>query len=136
MTTQTPTLAIEDDRPIKQAMWRGWRKRCAHCGDGHIMEGYLKVRDACPVCGEDMSHQRADDGPAYLTILLVGHILGFALHIGYVHLRPSPLVLAISLSVMAVALSLYLLPRLKGMLVAIQWSRRMHGFGSPAKSDT
>jgi uncharacterized protein (DUF983 family) len=29
-----------------------------------------------------------------------------------------------------VALSLYLLPRLKGVMVAIQWARRMHGFGT------
>ena len=27
------------------------------------------------------------------------------------------------------ALSLYLLPRLKGALVAVQWAKRMHGFG-------
>jgi uncharacterized protein (DUF983 family) len=28
-----------------------------------------------------------------------------------------------------VGLSLFLLPRLKGMVVAMQWARRMHGFG-------
>lgn len=33
-------------------------------------------------------------------------------------------------SVGCVALSLWLLPRLKGALVALQWSRRMHGFAS------
>jgi uncharacterized protein (DUF983 family) len=33
------------------------------------------------------------------------------------------------LTIVSVALSLYLLPRLKGLVVAIQWSRRMHGFG-------
>jgi uncharacterized protein (DUF983 family) len=31
-----------------------------------------------------------------------------------------------------VALSLYLLPRLKGVMIAIQWARRMHGFGAAA----
>jgi uncharacterized protein (DUF983 family) len=31
-----------------------------------------------------------------------------------------------------VALSLYLLPRLKGALVAVQWAKRMHGFGGRA----
>jgi uncharacterized protein (DUF983 family) len=29
-----------------------------------------------------------------------------------------------------VAMSLFLLPRLKGALVAIQWAKRMHGFGA------
>jgi uncharacterized protein (DUF983 family) len=33
------------------------------------------------------------------------------------------------LTIVCVTLSLYLLPRLKGMIVAIQWARRMHGFG-------
>ncbi|MGC1487796.1 MAG: DUF983 domain-containing protein, partial [Albidovulum sp.] len=29
-----------------------------------------------------------------------------------------------------VALSLLLLPRLKGALVSLQWAKRMHGFGA------
>ena len=31
--------------------------------------------------------------------------------------------------VATVALSLFLLPRLKGVMIAIQWAKRMHGFG-------
>ena len=27
------------------------------------------------------------------------------------------------------ALALYLLPRLKGVIIAVQWARYMHGFG-------
>ena len=34
---------------------------------------FLKVADRCPVCGEELFHQRADDFPAYLVIVLVGH---------------------------------------------------------------
>ena len=40
-----------------------------------MLRGYLKVRDECAVCGEELHHHRADDGPAYLTILLVGHLM-------------------------------------------------------------
>ena len=29
---------------------------------------------------------------------------------------------------LALGLSLWLLPRIKGAMVALQWSRRMHGF--------
>ena len=94
------------------------------------MRGYLKVREACPVCGEDLHHQRADDGPAYLTILIVGHILAPVLLFVYSKWRPEPLLLALMFSFGTVALSLYLLPRLKGGLVAFQWATRMHGFGS------
>jgi len=119
-----------DDRPMRPAIWRGFRRRCPHCGEGALFDGYLKVRDRCPVCREEFHHHRADDGPAYLTILVVGHLLAPMIHVIYSHFRPEPLVFATGLTVAAVAMSLWLLPRLKGVVVAIQWSRRMHGFGT------
>jgi uncharacterized protein (DUF983 family) len=121
---QNQGVLMEDDRPLGPAMLRGWRRKCPNCGTGPLLRGYLKVRDACPVCGEDLHHQRADDGPAYLTILIVGHLMAPAILIAFVRYRPDPLVLASVFSVATVALSLFLLPRLKGMLVGIQWARR------------
>lgn len=121
--------AAADDRPIRPAMLRGFRRRCPHCGQGMLFDGYLRVRDRCPVCLEEFHHQRADDGPAYLTILVVGHVLAPLIHVTYSSFRPDPLVMASGLTVLAVGLCLTLLPRLKGLMVAIQWSRRMHGFG-------
>jgi len=118
----------QTEREIKPAIWNGLRRRCPQCGDGALFDGYLKIVDQCPSCQEDLHHHRADDGPAYLTILIVAHILGFGMHIMWVHFRPDPFVMATILTVGAVALSLYLLPRLKGMIVAIQWAKRMHGF--------
>lgn len=121
-----------EERPVKKAMLRGWRRRCPSCGSGPMLRGYLKVRDTCPVCQEPLHHHRADDGPAYLTILVVGHIMAPLLHITFTHFRPEPLVLATVFSVGCVALSLFLLPRLKGSIVGLQWAKRMHGFGNPA----
>ncbi len=95
------------------------------------MSSYLKVRDTCVVCGEDLSHHRADDGPAYLTILVVGHLMAPLLHIVFVNFRPEPLVMATGFSIGCIALSLYLLPRFKGGIVGLQWAKRMHGFGRP-----
>ena len=43
--------------------------------------------------------------------------------------QPEPLVLFTCFAIGTVALSLYLLPRLKGALVGFQWARLMHGFG-------
>ncbi len=117
------------ERPMKPAIWHGLRRRCPNCGDGAMFEGYLKVADRCPVCQEELLHHRADDGPAYLTILLVAHILGFGMHFMWVQFRPDPFVMGTILAIGAVGLSLYLLPRLKGMVVGIQWAKRMHGFG-------
>jgi len=129
MTQTNPAPGDQEDRPTKPAMWRGFRQRCPACGQGRLFDGYLKVVDTCPVCEEDLSHQRADDGPAYLTILVVGHLMAPIIHVGFVQFRPEPLVMATVLTITAVALSLSLLPRLKGVVVAIQWARRMHGFG-------
>ena len=42
--------------------------------------------------------------------------------------EPDPLVVATIFTIGSVALSLYLLPRLKGAIVALQWAKRMHGF--------
>ena len=122
--------AQADDRPMRAAMLRGWRLRCPNCGEGRLLRGYLTVRDHCSVCGENLQHHRADDGPAYLTILIVGHLMAPLILISFIRFRPDPFVLASIFSIGTVALSLYLLPRLKGVLIAIQWARRMHGFGS------
>lgn len=121
--------AQPEDRPAWPAMWRGWQRKCPNCGGGPLMRGYLKVRDTCPVCDQALHHQRADDGPAYLTILIVGHVMAPLLIWAFTTFRPEPLVLASTFTVGTVALSLYLLPRLKGAMVGLQWAKRMHGFG-------
>ncbi len=126
--TETTMNLSESDRPMKPAMWRGWRRKCPSCGTGPLFKGYLKVRANCPVCDEDYTPQRADDGPAYLTILIVGHIMAPLILIAFIKYRPDPVILSSVFIVGCVALSLFLLPRLKGMLVAIQWAKRMHGF--------
>lgn len=118
------------ERELKPALMRGWRRKCPNCGSGHMLKGYLKVTDTCSVCNEPLHHHRADDGPAYLTILIVGHLMAPVILWAFVEFRPDPLVLASVFSVGCVALSLYLLPRLKGVIVALQWAKRMHGFGA------
>jgi len=129
----SPQTSAPSDRPVGPAVKNGWKCRCPACGLGDMMLGYLKVRDACPECGQEMGQKhRADDGPAYLTILIVGHILGPVLLWAFVEYRPNPWVMSIIFSIGVVAMSLWLLPRLKGMVVGLQWSRRMHGFkGEP-----
>ena len=129
------TSAETEDRPLGPALRRGWRCRCPNCGAGPMLRNYLKVRDNCPVCGEELFHQRADDGPAYLTILIVGHILAPLIYFIFEKYRPEPLVLASIFTTLTVALALFLLPRLKGVIVAIQWAKRMHGFGASPDPD-
>jgi uncharacterized protein (DUF983 family) len=125
----TDSVAQEEERELWPALIRGFRRKCPNCGSGPLLKSYLKVRDTCPVCREDFSHHRADDGPAYLTILIVGHLMAPTLLIVFTHYRPDPMVLFTIFAIGCVTLSLYLLPRLKGAIVAFQWARRMHGFG-------
>ncbi len=110
-------------------MRHGWRRHCPHCGTGALFQGFLTVRDHCATCGEDLSHQRADDGPAYATILIVGHVMAPLFLWVFFRWQPDPLVMSAIFGTGTVALSLFLLPRLKGVFVAIQWAKRMHGFG-------
>jgi uncharacterized protein (DUF983 family) len=116
------------ERPLWPALRRGFRRKCPRCGSGPLLRDYLKVRNTCPVCRQELFHHRADDGPAYLTIFLVGHIMAPGLHLAFVTWRPDPMTLFTIFAVGCVALSLYLLPRLKGAVVAFQWARRMGGF--------
>ncbi len=128
-----PEIMADNARELRPSMWRGWRRRCPNCGSGPLFSGYLKIRDECPVCEEKLYHHRADDGPAYLTILIVGHILAPTIFWAFVKFRPDPMVLATVFAIGSVTLALFLLPRIKGMIVGIQWAKNMHGFGDTAK---
>ncbi len=129
----TTDIQARDDhhsetRDLKPAVLNGLRLRCPKCGQGKLLHSYVKVNDHCSECQQPFHYQRADDGPAYLTILIVGHLMGFALHIAWVNWRPEPWVLATTLSAVAVVGALTLLPRMKGLMIAYQWAKRMHGF--------
>ncbi|MDO5630476.1 MAG: DUF983 domain-containing protein [Paracoccus sp. (in: a-proteobacteria)] len=132
-------MSGHSDTPERQtglAMRRGFMGKCPSCGEGRLLHSYLKVNDTCPACGEAMHHQRADDGPAYLTILIVSHLGAPLLLWVYMAFRPSPMTMLIGFSLASVALSLLLLPRIKGAMVGLQWARRMHGFGTSAEPDS
>ena len=119
---------LPDARPIFASMLRGAAHKCPACGVGAMFRRYLKVADACPHCGEELHHHRADDAPAYFTIVIVGHIvvgLVLAVEIAY---RPALWVHAALWLPLTVILTLVLLPSVKGALVGLQWALRMHGF--------
>lgn len=62
-------------RPYFASLWRGLRARCPCCGEGPLFYRYLKVEPVCQTCGHDLDRYPADDGPAYFTVLLVGHLV-------------------------------------------------------------
>ena len=120
-------------RPVGAAMRLGFRGRCPACGAGRLYRAYLKVVDKCEVCEEELHHQRADDAPAYMTIFVVGHfIVSGLLATEFVGPDLPFWVPALIWSALAVVASLWLLPRIKGGLIGLQWANRMHGFGGRA----
>lgn len=130
-TTQTWTATDNPALPkrdVWNAMARGMRCRCPNCGEGKIFRAFLKVADNCSVCGENLSHHRADDLPAYLVIVVVGHIVvPIALWIE-TNFAPAVLLqLAFYLPLTLIS-SLLLLQPIKGAVVGLQWAFRMHGF--------
>jgi uncharacterized protein (DUF983 family) len=132
-------LAISDTlpaaRPLGLAMRRGLAEKCPNCGKGRLFYAYLKVVPNCEACGEDLSHQRADDAPQYLTIAIVGHFIvaGILAFEDFWSGLPTALVVAVWCALALVA-SLALLPRMKGAMVGYQWALRMHGF-DPSNKD-
>jgi uncharacterized protein (DUF983 family) len=117
---------------LAQAMWRGFRLRCPCCDKGRLFGRFLKVVDRCEECGEDYSHQRADDFPAYIVIVIVGHLTVPAMLAVEVAYRP-PLWVHFSIWIPLIIVSaLTLLQPVKGAIVGLQWQMGMHGF-EPAK---
>jgi uncharacterized protein (DUF983 family) len=116
------------ERDLGRAMRRGWRGRCPACGGGPLFERYLKVRARCPSCSERLDVHTADDAPTWITILVVGHIIGPAMLTVWDLWNPPIWVHWTLWPTAALLLSLLLLPRFKGVIVGLQWAKRLAGF--------
>jgi uncharacterized protein (DUF983 family) len=124
----TRDAAIAEKRDVWTAMKRGFRGRCPRCGKGKLFRAFLKVDNHCSVCGLDFTPHRADDLPAYLVIVIVGHLLvPVILWVETTYAPPVALQLSIYLPFTLIA-SLSLLQPVKGAVVGMQWALRMHGF--------
>ncbi|ACI92907.1 zinc-finger protein [Afipia carboxidovorans OM5] len=131
-TTWTPAAAEPEKRDLWTAMLRGARGRCPNCGEGKLFRAFLKTHDHCSACGETFSHHRADDLPAYLVIVVVGHlVVPMILWTETNFAPPIPVQLAIYLP-FTLIMSLVLLQPIKGAVVGLQWALRMHGFDEGA----
>jgi uncharacterized protein (DUF983 family) len=134
-TRETNETAALEKRDLWLAMKRGFRSRCPRCGEGKLFRAFLKVDNSCSACGLDFTPHRADDLPAYLVIVIVGHIVvPLALLIETQFSPPVALQLAIYLP-LTLILSLMLLQPVKGTVVGLQWALRMHGFDETGYND-
>jgi uncharacterized protein (DUF983 family) len=136
ITEMASALAVsQPDRDVWPAIGNGLRGRCPACGVGRLFWAYLKVNDTCPSCGEQLHHHRADDFPPYLTIVVVGHVVGSLLLLTEEFWPDAPLWLhAVTWPTLILILSFWLLPVIKGGIIAYQWALRMHGFETALRS--
>lgn len=117
-----------EQRDLRTATIHGLKGQCPACGEAPLFARFLKPVAHCPACGQSWAHQRADDLPAYLVILILGHIL-------------VPIVVAVNLRYdmpmwiqmtlwpgLALVIALLMIQPAKGAVIALQWARRMHGF--------
>lgn len=112
---------------------RGLACRCPACGEGRAFRGFLKVADACAGCGQELHHHRADDLPPYLTIFVVGHLVGYGVLVTETSLAwPLWLTLAVWPAV-TLATTLALMQPVKGAVVGLQYALGMHGFAPGAE---
>ncbi|MCC8952989.1 DUF983 domain-containing protein [Bradyrhizobium sp. Pear77] len=124
------TIVMTETVSLPKAMWRGFTMKCPNCGRGHLFGRFLKVADHCEVCGEDFTPQRADDFPAYLVIVVVGHVVVPALlWMEMTYAPPAWLQLAIWLPFTLFS-ALGLLQPTKGAIVGLQWQLGMEGFAA------
>lgn len=99
----------------------GVRGLCPRCGQGHIFQGFLKLKPRCDVCGLDLSFADPADGPAFFSTMIMSFpVLGF---IWWLDATFEPAIwihLVVSLPLLLLACILPLRP-LKGWLVASQF---------------
>ncbi len=105
----------------KIILWRGVCERCPKCGQGRIFQSYLKQNESCTVCGENLARFRADDGPAWLTILIVGHVVvPTAIYFSMHDVLPDGIAISL-LFALTISVALLVLPRAKGVFISVLW---------------
>ncbi len=105
----------------RTAILRGFRHRCPRCGRGNLFRSYLKLSEQCAACGEALGALRADDGPAWATILIVGHLMVPFFLIAVRADAPEWVSFGVLIPA-TLLLTAALLPRFKGAFAAILWS--------------
>ena len=105
-----------------QSMLRGLKGRCPACGEGKLFSRYLKVQPTCSHCGLDLAKYPADDGPAYFTILIVGHLVVAPLLIFPVIWEASPAIVLPATLIPLAIVTLVLLHVTKGWFIGLLYA--------------
>jgi len=111
-------------QPTGLPISRGLRGRCPRCGEGHLFEGFLGLRQKCESCGLDYSFADAGDGPAVFVILIGGFIVVFAALFTEFMYQPPYWVHAALWLPLILLVTLAPLRLIKGLLIALQYHHK------------
>ncbi len=101
--------------------------KCPNCGKGRLFKGYLTHVTNCSVCDEHFGDIKPEDGPAWLTILIVGHILAPFLLAYDLDATWPEWISMVLWPLLALILVLIILPRAKGLFIAMIWRTQCSG---------
>lgn len=104
------------------------RCRCPRCGRGKLYGGLLKVADQCGECGLDLKAHEQGDGPATLSILFIGALVGIAASVVEVMLTPPFWVHAVLWTPLIIVGSLLSLRWIKAAIIAAQYQFKREDF--------
>lgn len=99
----------------------GFRGRCPRCGEGRIYTSFLKIGDQCGSCGLRFSFENVGDGAVPFLILIIGAIgVGLGAWVLFAFSTPIWVPILVTAPVV-ILLTLVLLPKAKGVLIALQY---------------
>ena len=104
-------------------IWRGMKLRCPRCGQGKLFRQYLKPVERCSSCDQKWGHIRADLAPAWAAMTLAAHLTVGIWHFFFWRTEMPSWQLVTILCVIATAICLFSLPAMKGLFMAIVWSK-------------
>lgn len=117
-------------RDMKQALLRGFKRKCPRCGEARLFAGYLSVNENCASCDLPFHEHRADDAPAWLTMVLALHlVVPIMLYVSTNYSMSDAANMVLWPTLISIV-TLTLLPLLKGSVIGFQWAKGMHGFAA------
>ena len=126
-----PSVAIEHF-PAVPPLRAALGCRCPRCGKGRLFSGLLSVRQACEVCGLDLSAQDAGDGPAVFAILLLGMLVVGLAALVEINFSPPIWVHLLLWAPLILIGAVAMLRPLKAGLIALQYRHRRLGTSPPS----
>ena len=104
-------------------IWRGMKLRCPRCGNGRLFRSYLKPVQRCASCNQRWAHVRADLAPAWAAMTLAAHLTVLIWHFFFWKTEMPSWQLTLVLGGFATLICLVSLPMMKGLFMAILWSK-------------